>query len=189
MFISNADYGIDETYAWKTATVGENEYADGRWRWIVGKLDNSMNTSSAKGMATSSINTYLMQEVREDMLIRSLIRNDEFKAQLQNTMNKMAEEVFAYDVVETTLEEIADSIEKMATSSYERFYGYPSSNFYELSKNVILEFYAERPEYILYYTENIDEVIDMWEEYTPEVRINSLEESEGIIDENERTEE
>lgn len=189
MFIANADYGIDETYAWKTVTIGENEYADGRWRWIVGKLDNSMNTSSARGMATSSINTYLLQEVREDVLLRSLIKNDEFKSQLQKTMSRLAEEVFTYEMVETKLEEITSVIEKMATSSYERFYGSPSSSFYEENKKMILKFYAERPEYILYYTENIDEIIEMWQEYTPEVQIKTLEEMEGITtNENQGTE-
>ena len=55
MYIANIDYGIEESYAWKTSMTGQGKYEDGRWRWIIGKTNCSMNALMADGKATRRI--------------------------------------------------------------------------------------------------------------------------------------
>ncbi len=182
VYLANADYGIEEAYAWKTATVGEGEYADGRWRWIVGKLDNTADTTSSQSKATKTMNSYLFQEVREDILLRSLIHNAEFEQQLKDTMNHMANQVFEYNKVSKELALITAKIEKMASASYDRFFGSASTNFYANQVNRILAFFNERGEYILRYTNNLEEIKQLWEEYTPYAELTLIDDIGGEED-------
>lgn len=156
MYLANVEYGMEEAYAWKTVSKGEGTYADGKWRWIIGKLDCSMNTAEAKGAATSSIDTFLQQGVQDDELFRALLKSEEFKELLKSAMKNMQENVFAPDKVENELEQISQHIGKAATSSYERFFAYPDSDFYSNQTKEILEFFDERGEYILIYTDELD---------------------------------
>lgn len=162
MYIANVDYGTDEAYAWKTSQTGTGKYEDGRWRWIIGKTNCSMNALMAEGRATATINSFLMPMVREDQILRSLIHNDAFCAQLQKTMQHMAEDIFTEEKVMTELENISARIGKMATSSYERFYAYPSTGFYQGQTERIQTFFQNRAEYILYYVNQINDIETRW---------------------------
>jgi hypothetical protein len=158
MYLANVDYGVEESYAWKTATVGSGKYADGKWRWIVGKLDYAMASSTTNGAATSSIDTFLQTSVREDLMFRSLLRNDEFRTQLKETMQNMMDNVFEPSRVEEKLSVISDRIGKATAKSYERFFAYPNTDFYSNLTKTIQNFFDNRGSYMAVYVQEIDDL-------------------------------
>lgn len=88
IFLANTDFGYEEAAAWKTATKTGDGYNDGRWRWIIGKMDNTMNNAAIGNYSTSSIDTYLQSGVMNDDLFWSLMKNKKFRNQLRTTMEK-----------------------------------------------------------------------------------------------------
>ena len=76
---------------------------------------------------------------------------------LKETMNRMAEETFGEEAVEKAVNGVATKMQKMSTSSFKRFYGEPSDNFFANGIMIIQDFFDERAQYILLYT---DEVIE-----------------------------
>jgi hypothetical protein len=176
MYLANVDYGVEEAYAWKTATVGSSQYADGKWRWIVGKLDYAMASSATNGAATSSIDTFLQTGVREDLMFRSLLRNDEFRAQLKETMQNMSDNVFEPSKVADKLSDISAKIGKAVANSYERFFAYPNTDFYTNLTKTIQDFFDNRGRYMAVYTQEIDELEERY------ISLEVSEDSEDNID-------
>lgn len=180
MYIANVDYGIDEAYAWKTSQIGTGKYEDGRWRWIIGKTNCSMNALMADGRATDTIDSFLMPQVREDRILRSLIRNGTFRVQLQETMQHMAEDIFPEEKVKAELESISARIGKMAASSYGRFFAYPNTGFYQGQTERILTFFQNRAEYILYYVNHLDDIESRWNEVESPVQEEDTDGTEPV---------
>lgn len=189
VYLANADYGIEESCMWRTTLKGEG-YADGKWRWIVGKLDNAMNNEIESKRTSSTIDTYKMPELARDEILMSLIKNEEFREELQKNMNKMAEEIFAEEKVSVAMNEISERTQKMALTSYKRFFGNATEKTYNNEIEKVTEFFANRAEYILIYT---DEVIDMngkWyitESVNEERRVNEQEVNAEPVEQNTTT--
>jgi hypothetical protein len=156
MYVADVDYGTELTYAWKTASVGSSEYADGRWRWLLSNLDYTAANNRAGNAAVDSIDTYLQTSVREDLLFRSLLRSDEFRSQLKETMQNMIDNVFESSRVEAKLLSISDRIGKAVAKTYERFNGYTSTEFYSGLTKTIQSFFENRGYYMSIYTQEID---------------------------------
>ena len=187
VYLANADYGIDEGSMWRTVSSGE-EYEDGRWRWTVGKLDNTMNNTVESKRTTSSIDSYKMPEIAADKIFRSLIRNKEFREQLQTTMNRMAEQIFEVSHVEEVLEEIIDKTEKMSLTSYQRFFGNATEKTYDKEVEDIKKFFENRAEYIDVYTQEVMSMNGKWYQFTESVEEESvINGQESITEPNEQS--
>ena len=156
MYLANTNYRKDSLTIWRTVNTGLG-YEDGKWRFLLPSLDNSMDNGMTGDLCTSSIDTFLQQSVKEDVFFRSLLVNDEFRTQLKQTMIKMQNVVFTEDNVTEKLNLISDSIGKMAISSYKRFVGNPVDTFFSDEVKKITTFFIERGDYILLYT---DEVVE-----------------------------
>lgn len=179
VYLANADYGVDEASMWRTVSKGEG-YADGRWRWVVGKLDNAMNNDIEGRRTTSTIDTYKMPELLEDKIFMSLIKNEEFREQLRITMKRMAEEIFTEEKVMASVQEISARTQKMALTSYRRFFGNATEKTYSNEIENVTEFFANRAEYILIYTDEVMEMNGQWfitESVEEERRANEQEDS------------
>lgn len=184
VYLANADYGSDEGCMWRTVSK-DNGYADGRWRWSVGKLDNSMNNITESKRTTATIDTYKMPEIARDEILTSLFRNQEFREQLAATMVRMSEEIFECLHVEETIKTITAKNEKMVLSSYERFYGQNGEQVYKKELENIKAFFENRTEYILYYTEEIMDMGEQWYQYTvPVEEERAINEQETITEHN-----
>lgn len=157
IFLANTDFGYEEAAAWKTATKTGDGYNDGRWRWIIGKMDNTMNNAVIGNYSTSSIDTYLQSGVMNDDLFWGLMKNKKFRNQLKTTMEKFVNDVFDYTEVEKVIDNTAALMEKFTISSINRFAGNVSDDFYSSEVEKIKAFFEERGEYALFYTDEIIE--------------------------------
>ena len=155
MYIANSDFGTEGWSVWRTKEVTDEPYSDGKWRWLMPKTDSSMANETASKITTGSIDSFLMPSVTENAVIMSLLDSEEFRNQLFNTMQSMAETVFNEKTVQNKLKELSTLMKKPATSSYRRFFGYPADNYFDSEIQKINEFFITRPEYIMRYTEEV----------------------------------
>ena len=153
MYLANSLYGSDYVTAWRTETTGDGEYEDGRWRYLMPRMDGSMANSASSRLSTDSIDSYLMPSVTEDAFFRSLMQNEEFRAKLQNTMERMAEEVFAPEKAEKVLNDLTAARRKVTVNNYRRFVGNMDDSAYTREAANLLEFFQNRGDFILKYTE------------------------------------
>ena len=119
-----------------------------------------------------------MPTVREDRILRALIHNETFRKQLQETMHRMAEQIFTEENVTAELDSISARIGKMAASSYGRFYAYPNTGFYQGQTERIQDFFQNRAEYMLYYVEHLEEIEDSWNAIEAPVQLQEPDEAQ-----------
>lgn len=155
MYLANAEYSTDNLVMWRTINEQGEGYEDGRWRFLMPRLDNTMKNKEAGEVATSTINTFLQAGASGDIFFQALIRNDEFQNQLRLVMTNMAEEVFSYDRVSSTISELSTQLKKMVLMSYKRFTGNIGDSFYTNEVDKINGFFEQRGDYILRYTEEV----------------------------------
>lgn len=183
MYLANGDYSPRNAVMWKTVGEKSEGYEDGRWRWIIPELEYCMANEMTGKCSSFSIDSFLSPAVTGDAFLQSLLMNDEFKNDLSNTMRYLAETVFAGDTVENALQECKELMRKQAIATYKRFMGDCREDFYDTEVEKISEFFANRAEYILLYT---DEVITAGGnlDFIKAVRDNS-EEAIGVLEQQE----
>lgn len=154
MYLANAGF-TEETTIWRTADSGGSGYADGKWRWITGRMDRTMNCTSNGKVSTESIDSFLQPSVTDDKFFNSLLKNKDFCKDFYNTMKKMSETTFSTDKTNESISNLSAKVQKMALNSYKRFYGNVKDDYYSSEIKVIQEFFEKRGEYILKYTQEI----------------------------------
>lgn len=155
MYLANAEYGFDKLVMWRTIKEQGTVYEDGRWRFLMPRLDNTMKNKEAGKVATSTVNTYLQAGLAEDDFFKYLIRNDEFKNDLLLIMTEMADHYFTEERANSAISELSLQMKKMVVMSYKRFTGNLEDTFYTKELDKIESFFAERKEYILRYTKEV----------------------------------
>lgn len=155
MFLANAEYGKDIQVMWRTINEQGTGYEDGKWRFLMPRLDNIIKNEEEDDLATSSVNTYLQYGISRDPFFQSLIRNDEFRHQLGVVMTHMVDNIFTEERVKAFIQEISQQMKKMVEVSYRRFIGNPKDSFYSSEVDKIEGFFLQREMYILRYTEEI----------------------------------
>jgi hypothetical protein len=155
MYLANAEYGLDNLVMWRTIKDQGTGYEDGKWRFLMPGLENTMENGAAGKVATSSINTFLQSGVSNDIFLKSLLRNDEFKNQFIKVMTEMADNNFSFAQTESAINAISEQMKKMVEVSYKRFVGYPGDFFYTNEVDKIESFFQQRRKYILRYTEEV----------------------------------
>ena len=94
-----------------------------------------------------------MPSVTEDAFFQSLMQNEEFRTKLQSTMERMAAEVFAPEKAEQVLNDLTAARRKVTVNNYRRFVGNMDDSAYTREAANLLEFFQNRGDFILKYTE------------------------------------
>ncbi len=155
IYLANAEYGLDDLVMWRSIKKQGIGYEDGKWRFLMPRLDNTMKNKEAGRAATSSVNTFLQEGVSNDVFFRSLIVNQEFKNKLMAVMTEMTEDTFAIERVNFSFSEITAQLKKMVVMSYKRFIGSQVDAFYANEVEKIESFFDQRSKYVLKYTEEV----------------------------------
>ena len=64
---------------WRSSDISDDGYGDGKWRFAMGKMDNTLGNINSKGLSSATIDSYLMEGVKNDWLLNALINNQEFE--------------------------------------------------------------------------------------------------------------
>lgn len=154
MYLANAEFGVSGKW-WRSWEKSEAPYCDTKWRVTLSRLDNSMYNGSYGKKTTYSIDSFLMPSVLGDAFLQSLLMNEEFCKQLSDTMSHFVNEVFITERVDVALKQTEKLLKKASLSSYRRFFGNLTEEYYKEEIEKIRTFFELRGEYILKYTEEI----------------------------------
>jgi hypothetical protein len=154
IFLGNSNFSPEQGTAWRTVSTGGRGVKDGRWRFILGDLSETMYLSSTE---TPTIDTYLQLTVQSDILFQSLLMNEEFCNKLETRMKSIISTYFDPDKASSELDESVSYIKKPAISSFKRFFSNLTESSYSDGVERIREFFVERPEFAIKYTHEIAE--------------------------------
>ena len=199
MFVANTYYGSLRTTQWRTKDVTSQQYCDGKWRWLVGRVDTTLlNTSSQ----SYSIDTFLTEGFTKDKFLQSLLMNKTFCDKLYSTMESLVNDRLTSEKAEPVLNELKKLLEKPVASSRQRFYG-NIDGLFDSEASVIRDFFNNRKDYIMIYTketaerggdlsfveeeealaeENAEDLLTDENEENPEADDNAREEAEQQTD-------
>lgn len=155
MFFGNAYFYPEKGAAWRVVTTNDtNELEDGRWRFLLPDLSESMGLSN---LQSSTINSYMQISMQSDLMFQSILMSDEFCETLVSTMQRLIDEEFTRERWTENLEELTALLKKPVKASYKRYYGIMEDSAYDNEVSLIEEFLEERSEYIMKYTTELAE--------------------------------
>lgn len=119
----NRDWGLSKNNQfWRSRTVGESKYEDGKWRWILHDIDMTMNLY---GQTPGDIITAMKETgedgIAKDPLFLAVMENDSFKQSFTNTVMDLLNENLNYDKYLSDYEAVRDFY---ATLMQEQYYRY-----------------------------------------------------------------
>lgn len=133
LFIDNNDVGFDKNIAiWRSRKNGDGAYEDGRWRFMLFDLDGALGDSENNTFEESEWwkeNFNLMDEE----MIKSLMKNVEFRKRFVDSFEEIADNNFNYEDVHEKLVKWQERYQVQAVKSHQRF----------ISKDIGLEDYGE----------------------------------------------
>ena len=155
MFFGNASFYPYQGTAWRSInTNSDNEYEDGRWRFLLPDLSETMGLDA---LQSTTINTFLQRSVQSDLMFQSMLMSDEFCETLESTMQRLIKENFAEEKWKSELEKLTSLLKKPVKASYKRFYGVMEDTSYDSAVGIIEGFLSQRSEYIMKYTTELAE--------------------------------
>ena len=153
MFVGNTSFGSLKTTQWRTKETSNSKYCDGKWRWLMSRMDNTLCNSSNQSY---TIDSFLQNGFTHDKFLQSLLMNKDFCNRLYSTMEKLVKNQLTPDKAGKVLEELDTLLDKPTYTSRQRFYGKISGQF-DSEVDKISEFFENRKEYILIYAKETSE--------------------------------
>ena len=151
MFLANYDHGKESPTIWRTEGGSGSGKEDSRWRWILGKMQNTMDNGYLGQFSTATIDTFFQPGVTEDPFLQSLLKSPAFRSGLKKTMKELCGQLTA-EHVEKILEDYTEQYGKAVRANYLRFSGAAADKFYQSEAGKIEAFFGRRAEYIMKYT-------------------------------------
>lgn len=148
VYVGNTDTG--NIKYWRSSET------DNKWRWIAYDFCWAMNSSDTVGYKWNSLAKYTSEKghgvasMFSTVLIRSLLKNAEFKALFLQECAKMANEVFTYEKVCARVDECQAAIDEEMKRDTQKWTEL-SYEGWKKSVNRIREFAQNRKEYFVYY--------------------------------------
>ncbi len=151
IYIANPDWPHNNYGLWRTRTVEEDTYSDGKWRWVL------FDVNREGAMASRKIEMDSFGEVMEnDPMFSSLMKNKEFSGKFVSTILDMANKEFRPENVNRILDGYKELMKVPLAKEYERFYGRNENEASGFEEDVqdIRDFFEGRYHYITNYFEN-----------------------------------
>lgn len=161
LYIDNTDVAFDKNMGvWRSIHMGENEYEDCKWRFMLYDLDGAMDAVDG--------NTFVNSEwwkdefdLMDEPIMKGLMRNKEFRELFYQIFLEIADTTFSYEKVHEELMEWKNVYKIQAVKSHQRFVaGNIMPEDYDGYIEKMDNFFRERPEYILKY---LEEEMKCWE--------------------------
>lgn len=152
LYINNTDVAFDKNMAmWRTKDIDEQEYCDGKWRWMLYDLDGAIGEYES--------NTFTESEwwkegfdLMDEILINSLMKNQDFRKLFCLSFMDIANTVYCYENVHENLMEWKHLYQKQVIKSHQRFFSEEiSEKEYNEYITQIDEFFLKRSEFITSY--------------------------------------
>lgn len=154
IYLGNSEFPLTPPTAFRTERIDNSEeasrFADGRWYFLLESMDDSLGLDELNNY---SLNTFLRPQIAQDPFLYSLMRNEQFREQFRETMNRMKTVYFSFEPCTLALDEISSSFSKQIVANYQRFYGAAYEEmFLEMSESMSA-FLENRSTYLDIYLE------------------------------------
>lgn len=154
LYIDNTDMAFDKNMGvWRSVQTGEQEFEDCKWRFMLYDLDGAMDAVENN----TFVNSEWWKEdfnLMDEPIIKSLMKNKDFKERFYETFLEIAETTFAYEKVHEELMEWQEIYEIQAVKSHQRFISADSTaEEYEGYIGKMDDFFKRRYDYIIGYLE------------------------------------
>lgn len=151
IYVAACDSVTNNVSFWRTKTVSNKEYCDGKWRWIIYDTDDSLGILEeySRYDVDSFRSGHMSVPPMSDKLFNSLMRNEEFKRDFINRFYQMEKEIFEPSLVNKVIDEFVDEYMDAAILSHKRWHsGEYSEEDYLGYVGVVRDFFDNRKEYI-----------------------------------------
>ena len=142
IYIANEDWPTNNFALWRTKHKTNNQYADGKWRWILFDVNISMNPSAA-------YSDYVIRTVDNDPMFASLMENTGFQSALYRKLVELACQCFSPDRIDQFIDEYEMMMIEPMQNEYHRFYGDKPIEDFINGCEEIREFFHLRYDYIM----------------------------------------
>lgn len=150
LYINNDDTSFDKNIAlWRSIRIGDGKYEDGRWRFMLCDLDGAIGDPRDNTFEDSE---WWKQDfdLMDEGMIKSLIKNEDFKKQFKESFIEIADTVFHYDKVHEELEKWKEEYKIQVVKSHQRFLAEQTNEKeYDSYIEYIDNFFKERRNYIV----------------------------------------
>lgn len=125
VYICNMDFAEwHNCYTWRSREIGNGEYEDGKWRWLLYDIDYSAGTDSVTSYEADTFRDsmpYSPYTAEEDRLFQALMANEEFRKQFVISFMDLANTCFETQYVTELIDTYALLLEEPMKVSIERF--------------------------------------------------------------------
>ena len=162
IYIGNWDWPSNNFRMWRSRTITDKPYEDGKWRFMLYDTDY---TAGMDRLSEANADNFLQitfprsnasESNTVTLLFTKLMQNETFREEFKATFLDMAESDFAYERVHELLYQYADVYAKPMAAFYKRFTapeeGKDEAYFWE-QVQIIDDFYKDRSQYICEYME------------------------------------
>lgn len=120
-YIGNCDFRDTVNVAmWKSDTVTERPYEDGRWRWILYDLDRTLEDVARDSFAESMFND--AYSVGTDPLFVTLLRSETFQKEFVSTFREIAQNDLSYENVMARIKPLEEQYGVELVTPYEEYF-------------------------------------------------------------------
>lgn len=147
LYTDNGDLSFRHNMAmWRSAEVSQEEYGDGKWRWMVYDVDDTLHDYSDIDPVEYMANYRLLNFP----IVQSFFKNEGFKEQFCITLMDIANNNYAYDKVHASLMEWEELYGAQMVKDHQRFFDadYEVTEF-EAEINEMDDFFKNRFVFIM----------------------------------------
>ena len=154
IYIGNADWSQVWNYAlWRTRTAENNQYGDGRWRWMMFDTEFSSAMVPHDGENVSADYDHFSVALQNNELFLAAMDNPDFRAMFRSSLSTIADNKFDYGRSMSRLMDYIDVWEPLMGDHYLR-YGDFGKNIYRRMISSLADFIEVRNDYIFNIVDN-----------------------------------
>lgn len=140
-----SDWPVNNEALWRTRKVGDGEYEDGRWRWLLFDVDGLALSGDVTDMDT------MAETMDKSAMFRNLCRNEAFREQFTVTFMDLVNTSFEREHVDTVVSEYIDFMTEPMGTHLKRFFGVEEPSLFLDAMADIQGFLDKRKPYIVEY--------------------------------------
>jgi len=151
IYVAACDQLSNNVSIWRSKSVSDKEYNDGRWRWIIYDTDDSLGVLEkyTRYDIDSFTAGHMDATPMTDPVFTSLLRNDDFKDRFVQNFYRMENEIFDPVYVNEVIDELVNEYMDAAIASHKRWHnGDYTEVDYMKYVGVVKEFFEKRRPYI-----------------------------------------
>lgn len=148
IYISNVDWPGNNNQLWRSATVTDKPYEDGKWRWML--YDTEFSSGSDNRTKADSD---AFARAKSEILFQYVIKNATFRQRFVNTMMDLINKNFHPDRAIAVLDAMIKEFSPAMVTHYRRYVGstgYTAETYANGGRLITLRtFMTDRPAYVI----------------------------------------